>query len=344
MGSECGIDGGLKIKIQDTSNINKGRDWINPSGYCFMLLKSYPCVISNLLLNTIGWGLLVFLGASGLLQDEANSCFSDIDMIRNETDPLHNSTMCFCEEIRTDRIVAQMSNTFSNLIFTAGGIFIAWCTDTQTIPLRNRVCWWENNVNLMTYHTYFPLSFSLVFSNISYSSAYFHGGFSNWGGALDVLAIIIMSFWFLLHSILNLYLMCTGWGRRKMKYATLIHVLLLVTTCTALCATWFSIPMQGSLLAEIFVFSIGGLAIFLEICGCCYYSYCKGRECVSQRRIAMLAIIAFTVGFICQKLGSKNEMCDPTSYFQLHAIWHLLVGVAVTILFFFLLSNKCIGD
>mmetsp|Transcript_4890 Transcript_4890/g.7067 ORF Transcript_4890/g.7067 Transcript_4890/m.7067 type:complete len:381 (+) Transcript_4890:198-1340(+) len=299
---------------------------------CGLEKIKYPCLIANLLLNGIGWGVLLVLAITGDIHNDQSGCYD-------------GDSNCFCEDASIERFVAQPANTWSNLGFTIGGLFIAWAVDTKRFPTNDN---WENNLNQITYHPWYPFSYSLLLSNLSYSSGYFHAGFTNWGHALDAGSILALLFWFWYYSLIKLVLMCTGWSLRKMRIGLMVHSILTIITFIMLYALVFSGGVIKSFTTGIFfeyvLMSVGGF-VLIEIFVRFGYEYCLHKERMSKASLGVLASLFLIAAFACQRLSDGVEgACFPESFFQFHGLWHFLSAIGLSILFFFFLSEKFLSQ
>jgi hypothetical protein len=290
--------------------------------------KKWRNTTVTLMFFIVGWTSLFIMGKNGWPgKDVPLNCFEEY-----LTNP-----ECMCEKPRPNSIIAQPVNTFSNLSYAVGGIFIAWCSDTQSFPSR---LWWEN-VNLITQVNYFSLTYSIVLTNVSYCSGFFHAGWIQWGGIFDVLAMITIMLWIELYIIIKLF--CVVYRTRdrsiSMKLATILHVMTLIIMVTIVYIIWFVIDIP-TMLTDCILYSFS-LAIIIELWLLWQKYIKKMKQLVQVEWIGVLSLLLFMIGFITQQLTkSGSKFCSPESFLQGHAVWHFLSGLASTNLYFFFLSEK----
>lgn len=278
--------------------------------------------IPTLVLTTIGWVFLFIVGFDWPAQ-QRSVCF-EVYLTYPE---------CMCEELRANAIIAQPVNTYSNCIFSFGAIFIAFCADTKRFPSND---WWENNINLITRKRYFSLSYCIVLTNIGYSSALFHARWVEWAGTLDVVGIFVIFIWLDSFIICKFLLKWKGCSDERISRITNIHRKVFPVTTALLYSIWFTTKIP-TFIQDIILFC-SAAATIPEIL--CFYQYCR-REKMTQALIFIMTIITFIVGFMIQRISkSGSPLCDPTSYLQGHGAWHVLSGLAATMLFFFFLGDS----
>lgn len=298
-----------------------------PRSYFFF---KYPRLTISLTLTIAGWTSVFVLGALGWPQDsnlDKDVCFKEY-LTKAE---------CMCEALRLDSILAQPANTISNLAYAVGGLLIAWSGDTRRFP---SALWWESS-NLITHQAYFSYSFPIVLINVSYSSAYMHGGWTRWGGTLDILSIFLLLGWIELFSICKLVLILKGWSIERIAIVTKAHAISIVISTMTLFMIWFSFKVSTTLQNYI-VYSFSTI-ILVEMY--CSYLYTKSGERQSQRWISVLALAFFGVGLVFQMLSKGgSSLCNPNQFIQGHAFWHILSAASATTAYFYFLSDKIIGE
>ena len=56
-----------------------------------------------------------------------------------------------------------------------------------------------------------------------------------------------------------------------------------------------------------------------------------------------LAVFSLAVGALCQKMDVRKSMCDPLGVVQLHAIWHLLAGAALFLVYIYFSTENIVS-
>jgi hypothetical protein len=286
-------------------------------------VSKYSHTLATSLLTIIGWSALVAVGLAGWPGTD-NRCVEDY---------LEYSE-CFCEKIDTSRFLRQPANTVSNLAYAGAALFCAIMIDT-----KHPSNWWSANVNLLTEQTYFTMSFCLLLTNISYCSAFMHGGYKKWGGKMDGLSITVFFLWIELFSICKFALMWHGWTKESVKTAVLVHGVILTISTTVLFILDFTIGIPAVVMSVLLY--LVALALILEIAVQYIHQFCMKKHRLSQAWIGYAVVVLFLVALVLQIVSkSGSQMCNPDSFFQGHALWHLISALACGTLFFFFLSEK----
>ena len=240
-------------------------------------------------------------------------------------------------------------NTYSNLSYAIAALFIAWSVDTKWSPSScSEDNWWHSSAhfNLMTQSRYFTMSFCLILTNISYSSAFLHAGWTSWGDKLDSISFLLMFLWLIIASVVKFWLMCAGWTTDRVVLASEIHGITCVFLATVLYGYYFGI--EQNLNVQFYLKHSIVLAVILEIIIRYGYSYfgskdsSTGTKRTSTAWIGWMAMLIFVVALVIQMNSlSGSSLCNPDSLvLQGHAAWHVLSAICVVWCFFFHLSDK----
>ncbi len=214
---------------------------------------------------------------------------------------------CYCERPRTDRMVLQPVNTWSNVGFILVGLVIlAWLTfGSGSGPMQEQ--------------SLFSVGLGLVIVFLGPGSMFFHASLKDWGGWIDNVSmnlfiswvalydlarmvhageVIFLALWIAVNAGLGVFLWVNvrrGWG--KWVFAGLIAVLVLTSVLVAL--------------------SVGG--VHRNFTG------------------LIVGLVIFGVALAIQQLSQTGRpLCDPDSLLQGHAAWHVLAALAAGSIYLYL--------
>ena len=222
---------------------------------------------------------------------------------------------CFCERPH-EGLLAQPTNSLSNLGFMVVGLAIAWASDRR---------WLEKwPANPMTRTRFFPTVFAATTALLGPGSMFLHASLTREGGLVDVASMYLFA------SLLIAYAACRwrNWGRFAFSAAFLgLSTALITAQATVGLAVepWF-----GSLL---------GCFAGLE--------WLRGRSRNESRpdaRWLWVTAGSFGLGFAIWLLSlTGGPWCDPDSWLQGHGAWHVLCAAAAGALFLYFASETSSG-
>lgn len=216
----------------------------------------------------------------------------------------------FCESARA-ATVRQPVNALSNLGFILAGLAIAWRVGRPPAP---------GEVLTRPFGT----AYACVVVLLGPASAAMHATQSELGGRLDLLSMYLVA------SFAASYAAARTVRRGPVFFAQVF--LLLVAACQLLATYVGEVPVVlhagnlafGSLLL---------LALVLE-------ARLRRRGLTrADLRPIVAALLVMAVAFVIWTAG-QHGWCDPGSWLQAHAIWHLLGAVAAYLLFCFWASER----
>jgi hypothetical protein len=231
---------------------------------------------------------------------ETNGCFEQ------------QRPVCFCEAPRAG-LVAQPSNTLSNLGFIVVGLAIAIAAD-------RRSGWFATRRNPLTSDANHVAIFAVVTALLGPGSMALHASLTRWGGHIDV-------------SSMYLYagLLIAYGGARWFRLSASGFAGVYAVIVAALIATKLLDVVSVELLFGLLLTATAVIEGLLSL----------RRPLVTiRRRWGAAALVLFLAAFaIWIPSLSGGALCDPDSWVQGHAIWHLLCAAAAGCLFLYFLSE-----
>ncbi|MGH0037487.1 MAG: ceramidase domain-containing protein [Myxococcota bacterium] len=220
---------------------------------------------------------------------------------------------CFCE-IDRGGLVRQRSSTLSNLGFVAVGLGIAWSLGRQRsqglLPRPG---------NLMTESRFYPGFYALLTALLGPGSMALHASLTWWGSVLDLMAMNVFIAFVFGYAVVRWKGL--GVGAFLAIFGVVNAVLLAVKLIHGYGSGAFGVMAVASIAVEV-------------------HMRRQGRR-VGDGRLLAAAAGAF-LGSFGVWLGSQNGgvLCDPDSWLQGHAVWHLGCAVATGFLYLYMRSER----
>lgn len=202
---------------------------------------------------------------------------------------------CFCEAIRSEGI-KQPANTWSSLAFVvvAAFVLIRWARK----PSADRAA--------------YPLVYAFALIVVGLGSAYFHATLSFRGQFADVLGMYLVATFALLYGIDRL---------RGLSGAALASAYIAMNVVLAMLLYW--VPVVRRVVFALLIVAV----LFVEI----LIRRKRGHGSATRHLWIAAAIMGFA--FIVWILDFTRVLCNPDSWIQGHAVWHVLGAVAAWYLF-----------
>lgn len=217
----------------------------------------------------------------------------------------------FCELAR-DGLIKEPANTWSNIGFVAAGLVGAW------LLMKGK---FRRNDNALAKSDAMAVLFSLLSISLGFGSMAMHATETELGGNLDMLSM------YLIAAFVTAYAMQRFFGWKPLGFA--VTFLLVVVLCEWAGTFYDYIPVidyAGDAAFAVFI----SIAVFFEVLNGLL------RKIPRQNKWGIYALLSFLAAFGVWNLG-KNDcpFCRPESWLQPHALWHLLVALALFLLFYF---------
>ena len=222
---------------------------------------------------------------------------------------------CFCEAPRPG-LVRQPANTFSNVGFIAVGLGIAAAHG------RLRAGRASAPDNPLTAGRLLATLASVAIALLGPGSMFLHASLTGWGGAVDVLSMYL-------------------WVTFAIAYAALRALSLSVRACVALYAALFALAAWSKLGTSASSDVAFGLLIAGFLVGEAAV-WRRRRELRQERRWLGAALLCFGVAFALWLPSRRPDgaLCDPHSWLQGHAAWHLLSAAAAGAIWLYWRSER----
>ena len=219
---------------------------------------------------------------------------------------------CFCEAIRPGAI-AQPANTWSSFGFVLIGLLVIRQSGED---VRRRL-----NSNPMVNRRALPLLYGIAVILIGLGSAFYHASLTFAGQFFDVMGMYLLASFILLYNISRV----AALSNRQF-----------VLTYLAFNTILAYVLLQHPALRR-YIFAVIVLATLIP-------EYRVRTQKKPQISGAFLQAAWWTLlaAFVIWILDITKLLCDPNSWRQGHAFWHLLGGMAAGWLYLYYRSEKCL--
>jgi len=246
-----------------------------------------------------------------------------------------------CEFINENAIIKQPINTWSNLAYVfAGYIILFWDKAREKSPPRSLSSERPAIRGMPT------VLYGFLVITIGLTSMFFHASMTSWGGGLDTSAMnayILLLFIYEVSMLLGLS-KPAFWG------------LYIPAALGSFCLRMFIWDDAG-----IFIFTAVLLGfVMVEVCTICFTLLNKKKSrplpplnpvvCTRMKQRAIpnreskwlaIGLLLFASGYAIWNLfQTGTALCNPHSWFQGHAVWHLLTAIATLAIFQYFQSEK----
>lgn len=216
---------------------------------------------------------------------------------------------CFCEGIRPGA-VAQPVNTWSSFGFVLVGLLVLGHSAEDTRLLKQ---------NLLTRQRAYPALFGAALILTGLGSAFYHASLTFVGQFFDVMGMYFIASFIMLYNISRLKTLS---GKNFVITYLLLNVLLA-----------FLLIKYPVLRRYIF-----GAMIFATLWP--EYRLRQTRKLLINNFFLKTAWGTLTLAFLIWTLDLTKILCNPTSWLQGHALWHLLGALAGGFLYLYYRSEN----
>lgn len=224
-------------------------------------------------------------------------------------------TVEYCELYRTGHLFHQPVNTYSNLFyFFLGSIVIGLSINGTSASNSNRL---QQFPALMTF-----CGLSLIY--LCFGSSFFHASMTWPGQRVDMNATYAVCLSCLAISVYYYKKQAFSSG---IKTGYIIFLFLLVIIFVYLHLLISSLVLLPLLILLILLFTV--------------INYNRNKSALNIQ-FALLSLLFVVGAFILRTLDVMKIVCNPTSVFQGHALWHICTALSTFFLFWFYYSEKAI--
>lgn len=244
-----------------------------------------------------------------------------IAFMREWFGPTSEANRYFCEYARNG-LLREPANTVSNLAFVASGLVIAWQAERGSCRKRG---------NPFTQRPLLVFLLSAFSIFLGFGSAALHGSETDLGGELDLLAMYFVAGFMLAYAMRR----CFDWSWSA--FVTVFMLAVLFCKAAGL-YTQLSVPVVSYAGSAAFALLILLTAAFETI-------NTLARNARRENKWGLYAALSFLAAFAIWNMGRNDHpSCDPASWLQPHALWHLLFALAIYCMFRLYASEEGAGS
>jgi hypothetical protein len=222
---------------------------------------------------------------------------------------------CFCERIRSGAI-RQPANTWSNLGFILVGLSII-ASATHDLCRRPRPD--VLNPNPMRAQFVYPAVYGIATLLIGMGSVFYHSSLAFAGQTVDVVSIYLLTSFMVIYSLFR-----AGWIGTRAFVATYLSS----NAVLALMAINWPVTRR-------YIFILLLLAVLVS------EAVVRRRTRPTMNQSFFYATLANLVAACaCWIVDITGAVCLPNSWFQAHAMWHILMAATIGLVYLYYRSER----
>jgi hypothetical protein len=223
----------------------------------------------------------------------------------------------FCEYVQAG-LIREPANTVSNFAFIVAGLASAYLLWTGKF---------RSNQNPLTRNPLIAVLFSSLSILLGFGSMALHATETDIGGKLDLLAMYLVAGFAVAYALRRYF----DWGWSGFTLAFVLAVLY----CEAVGQYRQPVVPVVGYAGDAAFASLIALAVIFEALNAIQ------RRVKRDNRWGIAALVSFLAAFAIWNFGRNDSaFCRPESWWQPHALWHLLFALALFFLFRLYVSEK----
>ena len=227
----------------------------------------------------------------------------------------------FCEMNRMDELIRQPANTWSNLGFFLVGLF------TLTLGIHDlKYAERKQSDNFLVRYPIFSIMFGASAIYLFVSSFFYHASLTEFFQKLDQTSMCSVAVMVLVFNLYKIFPLIRVNGKYKSSHALMIAFGMGVNYLIYTSLYKININLLFPMLVGI---------VFLTSC---YYLLFVSKEHYFTNYMWAAFAILILSGSIWI-LDRTNTVCNPTSIFQGHALWHILNAVSILFIYLYYRSG-----
>jgi hypothetical protein len=231
---------------------------------------------------------------------------------------------CFCERIRSGAI-RQPANTWSNLGFILVGLSVI-VSAARDLGRRSQ----PGALNPMRTQFAYPAVYGIATLLIGMGSVFYHSSLVFAGQTVDVISIYLLTSFMVIYSLFR-----AGWTSPKAFVATYLPLNI------ALGYVAINWPVSRR-----YIFIVLLLAVLV-----CEAIVRRRTHLTAKRSFLYVALVNLVAACACWIVDITGTVCLPNSWFQAHAMWHILIAATIGFVYLYYRSetvaqgdNRCYRD
>jgi hypothetical protein len=225
----------------------------------------------------------------------------------------------FCEFHGLDLSIRQPVNAWSNMSFIFFGIVIL------VYGFEDQYNKFEDKINYIKMYSSFSFVLGLSMIFLGFGSFLFHASMIDFSSRLDITGVVMSCIIVFSYSILRL-LSLINYRQSKLFFLKTYRMYIFLILIFSI--LFFIFNFRGREVTLLLV--LGTIAITI-------YTQIKYNPIIKLKYFTA-AFVSITVSIILWLLD-KFLICEPESYIQLHAVWHILTSLTVFLIYTFYRSE-----
>lgn len=224
----------------------------------------------------------------------------------------------FCELNRVDELIRQPANTWSNLGFVAVGLLViaVGFADLKQGMARRK------SHNFLVRYPIFSILFGLSAIYVGLGSLLYHASLTEFFQKHDQMGMYALVFVILAFSLNRIFPAIKLFGNWRS-----FHLFNLAGAAVSFLAVF--VVWQFLNINTFFPIALG-LVLITHL----YYEFFVKKSTAFTKYI-LIALLSFAVGFTIWMLDRSHIVCSPESWFQGHAVWHLLSALSALLIYMY---------
>ncbi|HRN93681.1 MAG: ceramidase [Chitinophagales bacterium] len=230
----------------------------------------------------------------------------------------NGNALHFCELNRIDALIKQPSNTWSNLAYIPVGLAIVSLGFADLRQgMERRKC-----ENFLVRYPIFSIIFGFSTLYVGLGSFLYHASLTSYFQKHDQMGMYALVLTILAFSVYRIFPTIKLFGKWRSFHS--IGLVLAGIFFVYIFAEWSKININT--LFPILIISVFALHIYYEI-------FIKKSVAFSKYMLGGFACLA--MGYIIWMLDRSHVVCSPESWFQGHAVWHILTAASALLVYMY---------
>jgi hypothetical protein len=221
---------------------------------------------------------------------------------------------CFCERVR-DGLIRQPVNTWSNLAFFLSGLAVVTVGGLDRLT-GSRSDW----LNPMRTHFVYPAVLGVATALIGLGSVIYHSSMTFIGQSMDVISIYLLLGFMLVYNLFRA-------RARGMSIGVFVALYVLLNAGLALMAVRWPVSRR-----YIFVILIAAILATEGVIR-------RTRRPAISQSLFYAVLGSLALACLAWVLDVTRFICWPDSWFQAHAVWHVLTATAAGLVYLYFRSE-----
>lgn len=249
------------------------------------------------------WPAMIFVIVTAILAGVFYTVW-DVNMWEGWTLGSNGTNTIFCEQNHLTEFIRQRANTWSNLAYLFYGLI---CATLAQHDQRN-----NPQANFITRNPMITWVFGFTFLYLCFGSFFFHASITRIGQQFDMGGTYALVVFPILINLVRIYKHYSAANETRLTHMT---VLLAIVAFALLFG--FKWHLNSSVALPAFILGITVTTLW-------YHALSKATYQIGFGAMAMLSM---ALAFLIWWQDCTKNWCDPESYIQGHAIWHVLTGL-----------------